>query len=362
MATAKKLRSGSWNVTVYDYTDESGKRIYRSFTAPTKAEVEYQAALFKKEKGAGKKKRQEIKKVTVGDVCDKYIEICELLSPSTVSGYKKIRRTTFQTLMGVDVEDLDDTVMQNYINEESRRQGRRGPISPKTVRNSYGFISSSLKEICHKTFNVKLPQDKPTFKEYPEPAKVIAAIKGSDIELPCMLAIWLSFSMSEIRGLMCSSIRNGCIYIDQVLIDVDNMKIYKDNAKVSTRNRKLELPEYLKNMIEKTEVFRNYIETGEDLPLISFTSYTINRKFKKLMENAGISGLTFHSLRHLNASAMLALDIPTKYAMERGGWKTPKTMQTVYQHTFSSQRKIADAKVDDYFNSIVSKLDDKNDV
>jgi hypothetical protein len=32
MATAKKLPSGSWRCRVYDYTDDTGKKIYRSFT------------------------------------------------------------------------------------------------------------------------------------------------------------------------------------------------------------------------------------------------------------------------------------------------------------------------------------------
>lgn len=33
MATAKKLPSGSWRCQVYDYTDENGKRHYKSFTS-----------------------------------------------------------------------------------------------------------------------------------------------------------------------------------------------------------------------------------------------------------------------------------------------------------------------------------------
>ena len=75
------------------------------------------------------------------------------------------------------------------------------------------------------------------------------------------------------------------------------------------------------------------------------------------MAKAGIEGLTFHSLRHLNASAMLELEIPNKYAMERGGWKTPKTMETVYQHTLSKKRRAVDAKIDAYFNQILDNLD-----
>ena len=42
MATAKKLKSGSWRCLVYDCM-EDGKRKYKSFTAPTKKEAEHGA-------------------------------------------------------------------------------------------------------------------------------------------------------------------------------------------------------------------------------------------------------------------------------------------------------------------------------
>ena len=50
---------------------------------------------------------------------------------------------------------------------------------------------------------------------------------------------------------------------------------------------------------------------------------------------------------------MLALGIPDKYAMERGGWSTDKIMKSVYQHTFTAERKAVDEKVDDYFSSLL---------
>ena len=45
MATAKKLPSGSWRCLVYDYTDTSGKRHYKSFTssAPTPKDLQLSA-------------------------------------------------------------------------------------------------------------------------------------------------------------------------------------------------------------------------------------------------------------------------------------------------------------------------------
>lgn len=64
----------------------------------------------------------------------------------------------------------------------------------------------------------------------------------------------------------------------------------------------------------------------------------------------------FVCFRHLNASIMLLLGIPDKYAMERGGWSTPNTLKSVYQHTFSEERRQVDAKIDDFFNGILGEV------
>lgn len=64
--------------------------------------------------------------------------------------------------------------------------------------------------------------------------------------------------------------------------------------------------------------------------------------------------LLFGALLHLNASVMLELGVPEKYAMERGGWSSAHTLQTVYQHTFSEKRKSVDKQIDDYFNALIS--------
>ena len=65
--------------------------------------------------------------------------------------------------------------------------------------------------------------------------------------------------------------------------------------------------------------------------------------------------MSFHDLRAVNASVMLLLGIPDKYAMERGGWATDNILKSVYQQTFSAERIKVDAMIDDYFNSIVKK-------
>lgn len=56
------------------------------------------------------------------------------------------------------------------------------------------------------------------------------------------------------------------------------------------------------------------------------------KNLRRILDERGLQ-LSFHDLRHLSASVMLMLGVPEKYAMERGGWKTPHVMKAVYQHT-----------------------------
>ena len=46
--------------------------------------------------------------------------------------------------------------------------------------------------------------------------------------------------------------------------------------------------------------------------------------------------------------------------MERGGWKTDKTMKAIYQNVFSEERIEVNKKIDGYFENVVktTKYDD----
>jgi len=356
MANAKKLPSGAWRTLVYSHTekvDGKDKRIYESFTSFDKSESEYMAAQFRHTK---KKKNVSKLNMTVGETIDKYIEMKELLSPTTIESYKGIRERAFKDIIDLPVKSLDDEVMQKAINKESKRKvtGKKDgrTVTPKTVSCEYGLLSSALKKCHNLTFNVTLPKKIVKNIDLPGPEEIIKLIKGTSVELPCMLAMWLSFSMSEIRGIKCSSVKNGMIYINQVLVNVANQPVVKETAKAEKRIRKHEIPDYIMNLIKEQETYKHYKETGKDDFLIPLTNRQIYKRYKRIINKGGID-ITFHQLRHLNASVMLMLGVPDKYAMERGGWKTPHTMKKVYQHTFSNQRKIVDKKIDDYFNKLL---------
>jgi integrase len=56
----------------------------------------------------------------------------------------------------------------------------------------------------------------------------------------------------------------------------------------------------------------------------------------------------FHDLRHYNASIMLSLGVPDKYAMARMGHATTNMLKQVYQHIIDDRERQESAKVDAY--------------
>ena len=343
MAKAKKLKSGNWRCLVYSHTDPDGKNHYKSFTAPTKAEAQYMASEF-----AMKKKRmKDSRNWTLGEAIDKYIDLKRpVLSPTTISRYESIRAHAFQNLMDIPVQKLTSTMLQNAINEEIRRKPadkRTTTLSPKTIRNNYGLISSTLKKFCpDHTFNVDLPKKARQIRTLPLPEEICRAVQGTDIELAVLLAMWLSFTESEIRGLTKSkSIDGDYITIREVLVNVKGEDVRKDLAKEETRNRRHRMPEYIKNLIDKVD--------GDII--VPLTPSQLYKKLQKALRDADVPLISFHDLRHINASLMAMLRVPDKYAQERGGWKTDHIMKSVYMETFSDERERVDNMIDEYFNS-----------
>lgn len=343
MAKAKKMKSGNWKCFVYSHTDPDGKRHYKSFTAPTKKEAQYMASEFAMKKNRMKDSRNW----TLGEAIDQYIELKRsVLSPSSIYRYEKVRKSAFQSIMDIPLAKITSNILQKAVNEEMNRKplNRSGTVSPKTVQIEYGLISSTLKRYCpDQNYSVDLPKKSRRIRTLPLPEEICKAVYETDIELPVLLAMWLSFTMSEIRGLTKSkSIDGDYITIREVLVHVGGEDIRKDLAKEVTRNRRHRMPEYIKELIEKVD--GDIIVPGSEKAL----SY----RFRKCMKRNGIEGITFHDLRHINASLMAMLRVPDKYAQERGGWKTDHIMKSVYTETFSEERTRVDDLIDNYFMDV----------
>jgi integrase len=87
--------------------------------------------------------------------------------------------------------------------------------------------------------------------------------------------------------------------------------------------------------------------------VVTMPAQTITKKLKRYVERSCGKAVTFHELRHINASVMHMLGVPDKYAMERGGWSTDGVLKSVYQHTFDTKRREIDRQINDYFTGLL---------
>lgn len=366
MVKATKLPSGSWNCKVYSHTEKvvdpkTGKlkdhRIYESFTSSTpgaqgKREVEAQAAQFIANKTKpGLKKKHDYGKMTLREACEKYIERCRGVnrSPTTVQDYECILRNGFQDLMDLHLKELDEGILQDAVNLEATRQTNgtsRHPLSAKRLKNEWGLISATLNKYWRYVDlrEIELPQPVQRIPDLPEAKDVIRIIRGTPIELPVLLAAWLSFSMSEVRGLTKSkSVRGNYLAIVETVVDVHGGSVRKEYGKNPARIRQHRIPAYIMELINRVE--------GDNL--VEMSGKALYHRWIRLQQYHGMQPITFHDLRHLNASVMALLQIPEKYALERGGWKTDHVMKNIYIQTFKSGRIHADDVMDEYFESIM---------
>lgn len=348
---AKKLPSGSWRAQV-SYKGTDGKRHFQSFTASTKKEAEYMAAEFEMEKD----RINDSSSWTLGEAIDHYIELKEpLLSPSTIQGYRKIRCRSFQNIMSVPLKKVTTDILQEAVLLEMERprvsRKKDGSVdqartqSAKSVKNAYGLVSAALaRYMPERVFRVDLPRTQRRIRTLPDAESIFKAVKGSRIELACLLAMWLSFSESEVRGLTKSKSLDGdYITVQEVVIYAGSKQIRKDLAKTDKRKRRHKLPPYIKQLIDQVD--------GD--VIVPYTPRTLLDSLQRCLRKAGLPEITFHDLRHVNASVMALLHVPDVYAQERGGWASDNIMKTVYTETFSRERQAVDAVIDGYFQGFV---------
>lgn len=335
MATAKKLPSGNYRVLIYIGKDENGKRKYKSFTDPKKSMAEFMADQYL----ATHSKRRDNSGLTLGQAIEQYIDAKEhVLSPTTVQAYRSIARHRFTALQKLTLSELDAATVQSAINREAVS------CSPKTIANAYGLISAACAMFAPDLrLRVTLPAKKRQMRALPTPAQVIQAVRGTNVELPAMLALWLSLRLSEVRGLRYGDISGDTITVHRTVLHVGDHDEVREQTKTYNSTRRLRLPPYLKQLIGKG---------APDEPIVKESGSVIYNRFVAAIAAAGLPHMRFHDLRHLNASVMLQLGVPDKYAMERGGWSTNAVLQSVYQHTFSDKRKAVDDMIDSYFEEL----------
>lgn len=328
--------------------DENGKRMMKSVTGKTKAEVERRACEILGTPYIPKLDPD----ITVFEAMEEYCnDRCNTLSPSTLYGYRKIREARLQSIMNIPISELTFNAVQRAVNNDYAK------LSPKSVKEAVSHLKTVLKrnhiDLDLSDLSMK-PVDDPDLV-LPEFDDVLAAVLDTDIELACLLALRCSLRIGEVRGLQYNDIYidengNRCIAIKRVKLYINGVDVDKDTPKTPKSKRSVILPDWLYEKIIATPH-----KSGTDNIVPLGYKYIYNH-FCKIVKENNLGALTFHGLRHEFATACHEWGITDNYIKSHGGWKTDHVMKRVYiNKTKKGMKKSSDA-IDEGFNKAMNKI------
>lgn len=346
---AGALPSGNVRYRLYIGMDATGKKQYKSFTAPTMRKAQQKA-----DEWQSSHRGMSTENPTFSEAAALFLQNrSATLSPSTFAVYERtIRRfedlypmfcrTRVNSIVPEDVQriinDLSTRTIDHYQLQKVGRHSERR-VSPKTIANYYGLIRSVLGSQRVDVSDILLPQRQKTKLNIPENKTVTALlelIKGTELEAPVLLAAFGPMRRGEICALRMEDIdfQTDTVHVHRCLVrDADRQWVEKP-PKTTAGDRYIVYPHYVTALIQE----RGYVS--------KMTPDTLSTRFTRTLKRHGYEPFRFHDLRHFAASFQIALGIPPEYIMERGGWATGYTMQR-YVHALDAQRQQMAAKTNE---------------
>lgn len=316
---AKQLPSGAWFCRVR----VDGQDI--SITRETeKAAVAEAMAIKAGIREAAKAPRR----ITLTKAIDNYIEARRnVLSPSTIRGYRIIQNNRFPSMMNRDITAITAEQWQRAVNLEARQ------VSAKTLTNAWGFVSSVIDEATGRHITVRLPQIVPSRRPWLTPEQIpvfVEAVKGEKPEIPALLAL-SSLRRSEIVALRWTDVDldNGVLMVNGAAVPDENHRIvYKQETKNLSSRRIVPIIPPLYDALSHAEQKGEFVVTHHPA--------TIMNQVNRVCEKNGLPKVGLHGLRHSFASLAFHLNMPEKVAMQIGGWANDQTMKRIYTHLAQS--------------------------
>ena len=335
---ATKLPSGNWRCRVYLGTDPSGKQCWKSVTAPTKTAALAAATdlmLLKPTADKG----------SFGSAVDRFIASRTItLSPSTIRSYNSIRATLEKmalwdaSIYRITTQSLRDLSAQLYA------AGR----STKTVKNYVNFCTAVLRDEEIPVTSPRLPQKTRPELNIPDETTVLHVIdlvRGTDLELPVLLAAFGPMRRGEICALRISDIKGDVIHVQRDLVLSPSKEWVEKPPKTLTSDRYITMPSHVMERIRAAV-------PAEDGRLIDYNPNQLTDKFRRMLARNHIQAFRFHDLRHFCCSYLHGMGVPDIYIMQRSGHATSATLRQVYTHTLQDQSAIQTAAITKRFDTI----------
>lgn len=304
---SKKLPSGSYRVQ----KQINGKRISMTFDhKPTNKEIEAEIA---------HRLGYYNGKLTLEAAMIDYIDArTNILSPSTIKGYRQILNSLS---IGFKMKPLDD-ITNNDIQKEINLSA--GKVAPKTVKNRYALISSIFAEFRpDMKLRVNLPmmvRKEPYIPTAEEVRRLIAEAEGTQYKTALLLG--------------CCGLRRGeicALTMDDIDFEHNIVHVTKDIVISDTNEWIVKTPKTAQS-VRDVIVPDSVIESIKQNGLYKKNPHNITEWMHRKEELLGIPHFSLHKLRHYFVSAAHEKGLSDASIMQAGGWAAPNVMIKHYRH------------------------------
>lgn len=259
-------------------------------------------------------------------VANEYIDNRKgVVSPATERTYKVKLNQLSDIFKALKIYDITSEDVQKEVSRLSKT------LEPKTVKTTYGFISSVLAvNRPNLKLRVKLPQkiEKSSYEPSSKDInKILKAAKGTEYSVAFQLGV-LSLRRGEICALTIDDLNGKKLHIHRSMV-YNGSWIVKDTPKTDASNRTITLPDNLAKEIKK----QGYIYNNHPNAL--------NKAIHRFQDKLGIPHFKFHALRSYFASYAHSLGIPDSDIQSIGGWATDSVMKSIYRKSMEESKNIS---------------------
>ena len=340
---------------VLSYSDETGKRVTKSFTTHLKEKGnKKQAEAMLMELRRKATAEQQLKKKS-GDICfDTYLENWLLklkpkVSPTTFVAYSHNVRSVCRYFgdRQMPILELSPVDLTGYYDALLQRG-----LSPTTVRRHHANIHKALKQAVSEGLIAFNPADRvelPPLERYQaqfysaeECQMLVNAVKDTSIELPVVLTLLLGLRRSEVLGLQWESVdfERHTIHICRSTHQIESELVTRKVLKRKSSYRTLPMPSEVESRLKQESRRQGFICANKDGTRI--TPNVLSARFQKILRQHGLRRIRYHDLRHTCAALLLAAQVPLIEVSNWLGHSTVAITADLYGHLeFSSKLKCA---------------------
>lgn len=250
-------------------------------------------------------------------------------------------------------------------------------LSGKSVLNFHRLISSMLETAvkwqiiinnpCGRVKPPRAERKEARFLDEKQAADILTALESEPLKFRAMITLLLYSGMrrGELCGLTWGDVdfNTGVIDINKSSLYVSGKGIIEDATKNKSSVRVIKLPRFVLDTLKEWKKEQTLIcfssgtawqgergnackifTRGNGLPI---HPCTVTDQFGKFIKRHGLPSASIHSLRHTNATLMIASGVDVRTVSKRLGHAQTSTTTNIYTHAIRTADEIASEALDD---------------